>query len=82
MNEVERQPKTEIAAAVAALLQVFHEHTPEKSRLAPIDSVKLCHTLNGVTEVDEAGWCTDYDDTTEDDATVVLPISVVDREKP
>lgn len=79
MNEVERQRRTEIAPSVAALLKVFHEHTPEKLKLAPVDSVTLCHTADGITEVDEDGWCADYEDD-RSNAIDVLPVSVIDRE--
>ncbi|MEV4123649.1 hypothetical protein [Nocardia sp. NPDC049707] len=83
MNEVERQCRTEIAPSVVALLKVFHEHTPEKLNLAPIDSVRLCHTSDGITEVDEDGWSADYDDDrSNDEAMDVLPVSVIDRENP
>ena len=83
MNELERQRRTEIAPSVAALLKVFHEHTPEKLKLAPVDSVTLRHTADGITEVDEDGWCADYeDDGSNDDVIDVLPVSVIDRENP
>ncbi|MET8871195.1 hypothetical protein [Nocardia sp. NPDC004604] len=83
MNEVERQRRTEIAPSVAALLKAFHEHTPEKLNLAPVDSVTLCHTADGITEVDEDGWCADYEnDRSNDDAIDALSASLGDRENP
>ncbi|MEV6138457.1 hypothetical protein AB0L63_20825 [Nocardia sp. NPDC051990] len=82
MNEVERQRGTDLAPSVAALLKVFHEHTSEKLNLAPVDSVMLCHTSDGITEVDEDGWLADYDDDRSNDARDVLPVSAVDRENP
>ncbi|MEV4130391.1 hypothetical protein [Nocardia sp. NPDC049707] len=81
MSEVERHHKAEIAPSAAALRAIFHERTPEKLALAPVDSVTLCHTANGITVVGEDGWCTDYDDTTEGDAIDAESISVVDNEK-
>jgi hypothetical protein len=82
MSDVERQRMAEIAPSVSALLTVFHEQTLEKLELAPVDSVTLRHHADGITEVDEDGWCTDYDDRTEDDAIEVLPVDVADSEKP
>jgi hypothetical protein len=80
MNEVEPQPNTEIAPSVAALLDVFHEQTSEKLAIAPVDSVALCHLTTGIVEVDEDGWCTDYDDLDEQDAIDVLATRAEDRE--
>ncbi|WP_433522117.1 hypothetical protein ACQPZ2_33745 [Nocardia pseudovaccinii] len=82
MDEVERQRKSEIAPSVVALLAVFHEHTLEKLALAPVDSVVLRHTAEGITEIDEDGWCAEYDDSLEEDAIEVLPIRVIDTENP
>ncbi|WP_433621896.1 hypothetical protein [Nocardia sp. CA-120079] len=82
MNDIARQQKTTITPAIAALLGVFHEHTAEKLAIAPVDSVTLCHCADGITEVDEDGWCTDYDDMDEHDAIDILPTGVVNRENP
>ncbi|MEV2223685.1 hypothetical protein AB0E01_27930 [Nocardia vinacea] len=82
MSEVERQRRTEITPSVAALLAVFHERTPEKLALAPVDSVILRHTADGIIEVDEDGWCADYDRSDEEDAIDIVPVSVVDNENP
>ncbi|WP_433715151.1 hypothetical protein ACQP2U_14695 [Nocardia sp. CA-084685] len=82
MNEAAPQPNTEIAPSVAALLEVFHEQTSEKLAIAPVDSVALCHLTTGIVEVDEDGWCTDYDDLDEQDGIDGLPIGVEGRETP
>lgn len=34
----------------------------------------------GITEVDEDGWCADYDHGDEDDAIDTVPINVADNE--
>ncbi|MEV6138090.1 hypothetical protein AB0L63_18880 [Nocardia sp. NPDC051990] len=82
MNDIERQRNTEIAPSVAALLEVFHEDTLEKLTIAAVDGVTLCHCATGIVEVDEDGWCTDYDDMDEQDGIEVLPPRVEDREMP
>ncbi|MEV4123446.1 hypothetical protein [Nocardia sp. NPDC049707] len=82
MNDIERHENTEIAPSVVALLEVFHEHTPEKLAIAPVDGVTLCHCATGIVEVDENGWCTDYRDMDKQDRIDVLPTRVEDREMP
>lgn len=77
MSEIQRQ-RREIAVSVRKLLRQFHEETPEKLAIAPVEGVTLRHSAHGITEVDQDGWCADYDDTTAQDAITVHPISVVD----
>ncbi|WP_327101427.1 hypothetical protein OIE68_23195 [Nocardia vinacea] len=77
MSEIQRQ-RREIDVSVWKLLAQFHEETPAKLAIAPVDGVTLRHSVNGITEVDQDGWCADYDDTTAQDAITVEPVSVVD----
>ncbi|WP_330249660.1 hypothetical protein OG874_25485 [Nocardia sp. NBC_00565] len=77
MSEIQRQ-RREIAVSVRKLLAQFHEETQAKLAIAPVDSVTLHHSASGITEVDEDGWCADYDDMTKEDTITVQPVSVVD----
>lgn len=77
MSEIQPQ-RHEIDVSVRNLLTQFHEETRAKLAIAPADSVILRHSVNGITEVDEDGWCADYDDIAAEDAITVQPVSVVD----
>ncbi|MFI6362452.1 hypothetical protein ACIBG0_06845 [Nocardia sp. NPDC050630] len=72
-----------IAPSVRRLLDDFHQNTPQKLDLAPIDSRPLFQGADGsLMPVDEDGWISDSDaDLDKSDAIPLQPNDVRDIEE-
>ncbi|WP_330250733.1 hypothetical protein OG874_31635 [Nocardia sp. NBC_00565] len=82
MTEIQPE-RNEIAPSVRALLAAFHEDTPSKLELAPVDSVALYQRADGsLCEIGADGWLTEYDDLDCGEAITIEPTSVQDIEEP
>ncbi|WP_280454174.1 hypothetical protein [Nocardia brasiliensis] len=78
-GDVVHRHQNEIAPSVMRLLARWDADTPDKLRLAPVDSRPKVHQSDGtLREIDEDGWVREPDETDTSPVIDVAPISVRD----